>query len=402
MGIEFKGTVMDVVILSAVRTAIGDFGGALKTVAPIALGVATAEVAIERSGLEKQAFDYSCYGNVLHTEPKDMYLSRAISIGAGLSVHAPSLTLNRLCGSGLQAIISGIQSIALKDSSLALCGGSESMSRAGYLIPSNRWGQKMGDAQVVDMMLGVLNDPFGHGHMGVTAENVAEKYSISREKQDEFALESHRRAASAINSGKFKEQIVPIEINTKGHARVFDVDEHVRDDISISDLENLRTVFKKDGTVTAGNASGINDGAASLVLMDAKRAEKQNLSPMARVLSYAVAGVEPKLMGIGPVPAMQRALEIARININDLDIIESNEAFAAQACAVSEQLGADPKKINPNGGAIALGHPIGASGAIITTKLLYELKLSGKKYGAATMCIGGGQGIALLIENLLV
>lgn len=390
----------DIVLVSAVRTAIGDFGGSLAGLTPTELGVATAKEAIKRSGLEAAEIGQAFYGNVIHTEPRDMYVSRTISIEAGLDESAPALTVNRLCGSGMQAIISAIQTLALGDAESAIAGGAESMSRAGYLTPSMRWGAKMGDIQSIDMMTAVLTDPFGHGHMGVTAENVADKYNISREEQDTFAVESHHRAARAIEAGYFDEQIVPIILKSRKGDTEFKTDEHVRADATVENLGKLRAVFKKDGKVTAGNASGINDGAASVVLMTAEAAERRGLKPLARVVSYGHAGVDPSLMGIGPVPAMKVALSKAGLGVADLDVIESNEAFAAQACAVTAQLGMDPAKVNPNGGAVALGHPIGASGAIITTKLLYELKRTGGKYGAATMCIGGGQGIALIVKNL--
>jgi len=390
----------DIVIVSAARTAVGGFGGSLKSFTPAELGAATAQAAIERAGIEASDVQQVFYGNVIHTEARDMYVSRTTAIAAGVSESAPALTVNRLCGSGLQAIISGIQVLALGDADVALAGGTESMSRAGYLMPAARWGQKMGDTQVVDMMTGALHDPFGHGHMGITAENVAEKYGISREEQDAFAVESHHRAARAIELGRFEAEIVPMVIKSRKGDITFKTDEHVRADATVEGMAKLRAVFKKDGKVTAGNASGINDGAASLILMTAEAANDRGLKPMARVLSYGHAGVDPQYMGMGPVPAMQNALSKAGLGVDDLDVIESNEAFASQACAVSAQLGLDPAKVNPNGGAVAIGHPIGASGAIITTKLLYEMQRTQAKRGAATMCIGGGQGIALILENL--
>lgn len=390
----------NIVIASAARTAVGDFGGSLKGLTPTELGVETAKAAVLQAGIEARDIQQAFYGNVIHTEPRDMYVSRTIAIDAGVPESAPALTVNRLCGSGLQAIVSGIQAIGMGDVQIALAGGTESMSRAGHLIPSGRWGQKMGDAMAVDMMVAVLHDPFGHGHMGITAENVAEKYGIDREAQDAFAVESHRRAAAAVDSGIFTDQIVPITVKSRNGDFEFSNDEHIRGDASIEDMARLRAAFKKDGSVTAGNASGINDGASSLVLMSEDAAEKKAVSPMARVLAYGHAGVDPRYMGIGPVPAIQKALVKAGLTVADLDVVESNEAFAAQACAVAAQLELDPAKVNPNGGAVAIGHPIGASGAIITTKLLYELRRTGGKYGAATMCIGGGQGIALIVENL--
>lgn len=390
----------DVVIVSAARTAVGSFGGSLKGFTPTELGVITAKAAIERNGLNPVDIQQSFYGNVIHTEPRDMYLARTISVEAGVPNTSAALTVNRLCGSGLQAIVSGIQTLALGDATVVLAGGSESMSRAGYLVQAARWGQKIGDTKALDMMIAVLNDPFGYGHMGITAENVAEREGISRAEQDSFAAESHRRAAAAIAAGHFDEQIVPISVTSRKGTVEFKTDEHVRSEASVDGMAALRPAFKKDGTVTAGNASGINDGAASLVLMTAAEAERRGLEPMARVVSYGHAGVDPEVMGLGPVPAMKIALAKAGLTVSDLGVVESNEAFAAQACAVTAQLGLDPAIVNPNGGAVALGHPIGASGAIITTKLLYEMKRIGARRGAATMCIGGGQGIALVLENV--
>ena len=390
----------DIVVVSAARTAVGDFGGSMKSLTPTEMGVATAKAAIDRAGIDASDVQQAFYGNVIHTEPRDMYLSRTIALESGVPEAAPALTVNRLCGSGLQSVVSGIQAIALGDADVVLAGGAESMSRAPYVVPSARWGQRMGDTQVIDMMVAALHDPFGHGHMGITAENVAEKYQISRETQDAFAVESHRRAAKATAEGWFDEQIVPITIKSRKGDIEFKTDEHVRADASMEGMAKLRAAFKKDGAVTAGNASGLNDGAASLVLMAADAAEAKGLAPMARIMSYGHAGVDPRYMGIGPVPAMTTALERAGLSISDLDVIESNEAFAAQACAVTSELGMDPEKVNPNGGAVAIGHPIGASGSVIATKLLYELKRTNGKYGAATMCIGGGQGIAVVVENL--
>lgn len=387
----------DIVIVSAVRTAIGDFGGSLKERTPTELGILTARAAIERAGIDAGDVGQAFYGNVIHTEPRDMYLSRTIALGAGVGEHAPALTVNRLCGSGLQAIVSGIQAIALGDTEVVLAGGAESMSRAGYMLPAARWGAKMGDVQAVDMMTAALHDPFGHGHMGITAENVAERHGIGRDQQDAFAVESHRRAAAAIAAGYFREQIVPVVQQSRKGEAVFDTDEHVRADASLEGMAALRTAFRKDGTVTAGNASGLNDGAASVVLMSAEAASRLGAKPLARVLSYGHAGVAPEVMGLGPVPAMNIALQRAGLQADALDVIESNEAFAAQACAVTAELGLDPARVNPNGGAVALGHPIGASGAIITTKLVHEMQRTGARLGAATMCIGGGQGIALIL-----
>ncbi|MCH8466624.1 MAG: beta-ketothiolase BktB [Roseinatronobacter sp.] len=390
----------DVVLVSAVRTAIGSFGGALAGLSPTELGIATATEAMARAGLGGAEIDQVFYGHVIPTEPRDMYLARTIALGAGVAQSAPALTLNRLCGSGMQAILSGIQTLRLAEAEVVLAGGAESMSRAAYLMPAARWGQKMGDVQAIDMMTAVLTDPFGHGHMGVTAENIAQRHEISREVQDSFAAESHFRAAKAITEGRFAGQIVPITLTTRKGERVFETDEHVRPGTRSEDLAKLRPAFQKDGSVTAGNASGLNDGAAAVILMGADSAKARGIRPMARILSYGLAGVDPAYMGMGPVPAMQIALERAGLQAGQLDVIESNEAFAAQACAVMHALGLDPAKVNPNGGAVALGHPVGASGAIITTKLVHELQRIGGRYGAATMCIGGGQGIAIILENM--
>ena len=390
----------EVVITSGVRTAIGSFGGGLKDVPPCDLGSKVTKSAIERSQINPVDVDHVVFGNVIHTEAKDMYLSRVASINAGIPKEVPAMTLNRLCGSGLQAVVSATQSILLGDADIAIAGGAESMSRAPYAINGARFGHKMGDAPVVDMMLGALHDPFGHGHMGVTAENVATRFQITRETQDKFAVESHNRASKAINEGRFADQIMPFEIETRRGTVVFDTDEHVRESVTIEDIEKLKPVFKKEGSVTAGNSSGINDGAGALVLMDKSEAEQRELQPLAKVLSYGLAGVEPSEMGLGPIPASRIALEKCGLSVKELDVIESNEAFAAQACAVSQELGLDSTKVNPNGGAIALGHPVGASGAIILIKAIYELKRIQGQYGLITMCIGGGQGIAVVIENL--
>jgi len=340
------------------------------------------------------------FGNVIHGEPKDMYVSRVAALNGGLPKETPALTLNRLCGSGLQAIVSAAQMIKLGDADVTVAGGAESMSRGGFLNPSARWGARMGDHQIIDMMVGALTDPFDTVHMGITAENVAAKWGITRQQQDELAVESNRRAVSAAKNGYFKDQILPIEIKTRKGVVVVDTDEHPRADASMEGLSKLKTVFKSDGSVTAGNASGINDGAAAVVLMERKAAEKKGLQPLARLVAYAHAGVDPKFMGIGPVPAVKKALERAGLKVSDMDVIESNEAFAAQACAVAKDLGFDGKKLNPNGGAIALGHPIGATGAILTVKVIYELQRTGGRYGLVTMCIGGGQGIAAVFERL--
>ncbi|AIO67191.1 beta-ketothiolase BktB [Burkholderia oklahomensis] len=391
----------EVVVVSGVRTAIGDFGGSLKDFAPTELGARVVREVLARAQVSGDEVGHVVFGNVVHTEPKDMYLARVAAIDGGVAQHAPALTLNRLCGSGLQAIVSAAQSVLLGDADIAVAGGAENMSRAPYSMPAARFGQRMGDARLVDMMIGALNDPFQSIHMGVTAENVAAKYGITREAQDALALESHRRASHATKSGYFKEQILPIEIASRKGTVVFDADEHVRHDASPDDFSKLKAVFvKENGTVTAGNASGINDAAAAVVLMERGAAEKRGAKPLARLVSYAHAGVDPAYMGIGPVPATRKALERAGITVADLDVIEANEAFAAQACAVANELGFDPAKVNPNGSGISLGHPIGATGALITVKALYELQRIGGRYALVTMCIGGGQGIAAVFERL--
>ncbi|MDR5816754.1 MULTISPECIES: beta-ketothiolase BktB [unclassified Caballeronia] len=391
----------DVVIVSGVRTAIGEFGGSLKDLSPTDLGARVVREALSRADVAGDEVGHVVFGNVVHTEPRDMYLARVAALNGGVAQHAPALTVNRLCGSGLQAIVSAAQGILLGDADIAIGGGAESMSRAPYSMPAARFGQRMGDARLVDMMVGALNDPFQSIHMGVTAENVARKYEISREAQDALALESHRRAAHAIASGYFKEQILPVTIPSKKGEIVFDTDEHVRLDASPADFARLKPVFaKENGTVTAGNASGINDAAAAVVLMERSVAEKRGVQPLARLVAYAHAGVDPAYMGIGPVPATRKVLERAGLTVNDLDVIEANEAFAAQACAVTRELGLDPAKVNPNGSGISLGHPIGATGALITVKALFELQRVGGRYALVTMCIGGGQGIAAVFERI--
>jgi acetyl-CoA C-acetyltransferase len=390
----------EVVVLSGVRTAIGDYGGALKDVAPTELAAQVIREAVKRAKVDAKEIGACAMGNVIHTEPRDMYFSRVASLKGGLADDSTALTVNRLCGSGLQAIVSASQMIVLNDADAAVAGGAESMSRGGYLMPSLRWGQRMADGNVVDMMVGALTDPFETVHMGITAENIAEKWKISREQQDEFSVESHRRAMNAIERGYFKDQILPIELKTRKGTTLFDRDEHPRSDASLEGMAKLRAVFKKEGSVTAGNASGINDGAAAVVLMERAAAEKKGHKPMARLVSYGLAGVDPKIMGIGPVPASKKALEKAGLKIEQMDVIESNEAFAVQALAVSCDLKLDPKKTNPNGGAVGLGHPIGATGAVLTVKALYELQRTGGKYALVTMCIGGGQGIAAIFERL--
>lgn len=389
----------DVVILSGARTAIGTMGGSLAGIPAIALASHVAKAALERAGVEGGQIGHVTYGHVINTEPRDAYLSRVAAIEAGIPDTTPAMNVNRLCGSGAQAIVSAAQSVMLGDAAFALAGGAESMSRAPYIMPAARWGQKMGDTAMQDMMLGALSDPFGAGHMGMTAENVATEYAISRADQDAFALESQRRAESAISEGRFIEQIAPIEVRQRREMVMFDTDEHPKT-TTAEGLAGLRPAFRKDGSVTAGNASGINDGAAALVLASAEAAQKAGLSPRARIVGYAHAGVRPDIMGIGPIPAVTKLLERSGLSVDDFDVIESNEAFAAQACAVTAELGLDPRRVNPNGGAIALGHPVGATGAIITVKALYELERIGGRYGLITMCIGGGQGIAIAIERL--
>jgi acetyl-CoA C-acetyltransferase len=389
----------DIVILSGARTAIGTFGGSLAATPPITLGATVAKAALERAGVDGGQIGHVVYGHVINTEPRDMYLSRASAMEAGIPDTTPAMNVNRLCGSGAQALVSVIQSLAMGDAQFGLAGGAESMSRGPHILPSARFGQKMGDVAAMDMMIGALHCPFGTGHMGVTAENVADEHQISRADQDAFALESQTRAAAAIAEGRFKEQIVPVEVRVKRDMVPFDTDEHPKATTAEA-LAGLRTVFKKDGTVTAGNASGINDGAAALVLARADAAEAAGLKPRARVIGYAHAGVRPEVMGIGPVPAVENLMAKTGLSITDFDVIESNEAFAAQAVAVNKNLGLDPAKVNPNGGAIALGHPVGATGAIITVKALYELERIGGSKALITMCIGGGQGIALAIERL--
>ncbi len=390
----------DVFLLSAARTAIGSFGGSLKDQKPGELAAHVAKAAIERAGVDAAQIGNVVLGNVVHCEPRDAYAARIAAIGAGVPQECPALTVNRLCGSGLQAIISAAQSIMLGDCNVAIGAGAEIMSRAPYFLPAARWGQKMGDAVAQDGLIGALTDPFQAIHMGVTAENVAARYGISREEQDALAFVSQKRAANAIAQGYFKDQIVPVDVLVRRKLVPFNTDEFVRADAAADDFGKLKPVFQKEGTVTAGNASGINDGASAVVLASAAAVSASGLKPLARLVSYGHAGVDPAYMGIGPVPATRRALEKAGLTIADLDVIESNEAFAAQACAVSKELGFDPAKVNPNGSGISLGHPIGATGAIITTKLVHELRRVGARYGLATMCIGGGQGIAAIWERV--
>lgn len=389
----------DIVILSGARTAIGGFAGSLASVTPIQLATTVTRAAVERAGIPADKIGTVVFGHVINTEPRDQYLSRVAMLDAGLPDTTPAMNVNRLCGSGVQAIVSAAQSLMLGDADFAVAGGSEAMSRGAYIVPSLRAGARMGDQQILDMMTGSLTCPMGSGHMGVTAENVADEHDVSREEMDAFALESQRRAANAIEKGYFKDQIVPVEVKTRKGTVIFDTDEHPKA-TSAEALAGLKPAFKKDGRVTAGNASGINDGAAAVVLAREGAARAAGLTPRFRILGYAHAGVRPGVMGIGPVPAVRKLLERTGLTVDDFDVIESNEAFAAQALAVSKELKFDPAKVNPNGGAIALGHPVGATGAIITVKAMYELDRIGGKKALITMCIGGGQGIALAIERI--
>ena len=393
-------SVREVVIVSGARTGIGDYGGSLKDFPATKLGSIAIKEAVARAKIDPASIGHVVLGGVIHGEARDMYLSRVAAIDAGLPVGTPCLTVNRLCGSGLQAIVSAAQHILLGDTDVVLGGGAESMSRAAYFLPAGRWGQRMGDGTVVDAMTGALHDPFGHGHMGVTAENIAARYGITREEQDAFAMESHKRAANAHAKGYFTSQVVAIELKSKKGPVQYTTDEHVRPEVKIEDMQKLKTVFKKDGTVTAGNASGLNDAGAAIVMMEAGAAKKAGAKPMARLVAYAHAGVDPEVMGLGPIPAVKRLFEKAGLKPADMDVIESNEAFAVQAMAVTRDLELDPAKVNPNGGAVALGHPIGATGAILTVKALYELERVQGRYALVTMCIGGGQGIAAIFERI--
>jgi acetyl-CoA C-acetyltransferase len=390
----------EVVVVSAVRTAIGTFGGSLKDVPPTELGALVVRESLARAQVEGKDVGHVVFGHVVNTEPKDMYLSRVAAINGGCAEGTPAFNVNRLCGSGLQAIVSAAQSILLGDANIAIGAGAENMSRAPFASLNMRWGARMGNTQMVDMMIGALHDPFHTIHMGVTAENIAAKWGITREDQDKLAVESHNRAQRATEAGYFKDQIVPVMLKSKKGDVAYATDEHFRPNASMDDMAKLKPVFvKENGTVTAGNASGINDAAAAVVLMDAETAKARGLKPLARLVAYAHAGVDPKYMGIGPVPATQLALKKAGLTVNDLDVIEANEAFAAQACAVTRDLGLDPAKVNPNGSGISLGHPIGATGALITVKALHELQRINGRYALVTMCIGGGQGIAAIFER---
>ena len=391
----------DVFVVSAVRTAIGTFGGSLKDTPPIALASLVVRQALERAEIDGNSVGHVAFGHVVNTEPRDMYLSRVAAIDGGCGQQTAAFNVNRLCGSGLQAIVSASQSIMLGDTDVAIGGGAENMSRAPYASLSTRFGARMGDAKLVDMLLGALHDPFENMHMGVTAENIAAKWGISREQQDATAVESHRRAERATKAGYFKDQIVPVMLKSRKGEVAFEVDEHFRSNCQPEDMAKLKPVFlKENGTVTAGNASGLNDAAAAVVLMSGQAVTAQGVKPLARLVAYAHAGVDPRFMGIGPVPATQAALKKAGLSVADLDVIEANEAFAAQACAVSQDLGLDPAKVNPNGSGISLGHPIGATGALITVKAIHELHRIQGRYALVTMCIGGGQGIAAIFERV--
>jgi acetyl-CoA C-acetyltransferase len=389
----------EVVITSAARTAVGRYGGSLKEVAPTELGAIATEEAMRRSQIEPDTVEQVVFGNVIHSAPEDMYMARVVAMKAGIPKEVPAFTVNRLCGTGVQAIVSAAQTIATGEADVAIAGGAESMSRGPYWMPNARWGARMGDSKVVDPVVGGLTDPFDNIHMGVTAENLAESHDISREQQDEFSAESHRRAAAAQEQGLFDEEIVPVELRSKKGVSEFTRDEHVRPDASVDALAKLKPVFKPDGTVTAGNASGMNDAGAAVVLMSAQKAEALGAPVCARILSYSYCGVDPKIMGIGPVPAVRKAMERAGKSLDDVDVIELNEAFAAQSLAVIKDLELDLDKVNPNGGAIALGHPIAATGAVITTKLLYEMDRKEQDLGLVTLCIGGGQGIAMVLSR---
>ncbi|MDO6461894.1 beta-ketothiolase BktB [Granulosicoccaceae sp. 1_MG-2023] len=396
-----NGTVslQDVVILGGARTAIGDFGGSLADLSPAQLGTVAAQAAIERAGVDAEEIDHAVFGHIITTSPEDVYLARHIALNCGLPDSSAALNVNRLCGSSVQSLISAAQMIQAGASRIALAGGAESMSRGAYLQNGLRFGQRLGDACVTDMTSGILSDPFGSGHMGMTAENIAAKYGFSRDQLDAFALDSHKKAAAAMAAGYLRDQIVPVQVRQGRAVRGFCEDEHVRPEVSMADLQKLRPAFKRDGLVTAGNASGINDGAAAVVLTTEQEAQARGLVPRARFVSYGFAGVEPALMGLGPVPAVKKALQQAGLGMDDIDLIESNEAFAAQAMAVAQSLGFDPARVNVNGGAIAHGHPVGATGTIVTLKALYELERRGLRRALITMCIGGGQGIALILER---
>ena len=390
----------DVFFVGTARTAIGSFGGSLKDVPLVDLATVAVKGALAHAGIDGEPIGHVVMGNVVPTEPRDAYLSRVAAIGAGMPPETPAFNVNRLCGSGLQAIVSTAQGILLGDFALAVAGGAESMSRGPYLLPNLRWGSRLGDSQAVDYMNGILHDPWKRTHMGVTAENIAKRYGITRDMQDRLALQSQERAARAVSEGRFKEQIVPVEVQVKRQTVLFDTDENVRANLDLAQLGRMHAAFRKGGTVTAGNASSLNDGAAAVVLANASAIQQHNLQPLARLVAYAHAGVDPDYMGIGPVPATRLALKRAGLSIQDIDVIESNEAFAAQACAVAQQLEFDPDKVNINGSGISLGHPVGATGAVIAIKAIHELQRSGGRYALVTMCIGGGQGIAAVLERM--
>ena len=390
----------EVVVVSGVRTAIGTFGGSLKDTPTTELGALVVREALARAQVEGKDVGHVVFGHVVNTEPKDMYLSRVAAINGGCPETTPAFNVNRLCGSGLQAIITASQAIQLGDCDVAIGAGAECMSRAPYASLTSRFGARMGDTKLIDMMVGALHDPFHHIHMGVTAENVAAQFGITREMQDELAVESHNRAERATQEGRFKGQIVPVMLKTRKGEVAYETDEHFRPGCTLADMAKLKPVFvKENGTVTAGNASGINDAAAAVVLMEAGAAKARGLAPMARLVGYAHTGLDPKIMGVGPISATQAVLKRTGLSVNDLDVIEANEAFAAQACAVTKGLGLDPAKVNPNGSGISLGHPIGATGALITVKALHELQRINGRYALVTMCIGGGQGIAAIFER---
>ena len=393
-------TQREIYVVGTARTAIGTYGGSLKDIPLSQLATTAVSAALTRSGVDPREIGHVVMGNVIPTEPRDAYLSRVAAIDSGIPLETPAFNVNRLCGSGLQAIVCAAQSILLGDTDIAIGGGAEAMSRGPYILPNLRWGARMGDTPALDYMNGILHDPWEKFHMGVTAENVAARYGITREMQDALALESQQRAVRAIAEGRFKEQIAPVEIKTRKGTVLFDTDEHVRGDVSLEALAKMKAIFQKDGSVTPGNASGLNDGAAAVVLAEGKRAAALGLKPLARLVGYAHAGVEPAYMGIGPIPATRLVLERTGLTLADLDVIEANEAFAAQACAVTQELGLDPAKVNPNGSGISLGHPVGATGAIITTKAIAELHRTGGRYALVTMCIGGGQGIAAIFERV--
>ena len=390
----------EVVVLSGTRTAIGKYGGGLASVPPCDLAATVVREAVSRAGVEPTEVGHAVFGNVIHTEVRDMYLSRVAAVNGGLPVETPAFTLNRLCGSGLQAIVSAAQAIKLGDCDVAVAGGAESMSRGQYWLPSMRWGQRMQDGVVIDAVVGALTDPFDSCHMGVTAENVASEYKVSRADQDTLAAESHRRAAAATEAGYFKEQITPVEVKGRKGTVTVDTDEHIRPGVTVDDLAKLRPSFAADGTVTPGNASGINDAAAAVVIASESFAAERGLSPLGRLVAYSHAGVEPRIMGMGPVPAARKVLDRAGLKLDEIDLFEVNEAFAAQALAVVRELGLPPERTNPNGSGVSLGHPVGATGTILAVKALYELRRTGGRYALVTMCIGGGQGIAAIFERV--